>query len=247
MSIEGFDDLMEGELRFFRSRTTGPGVMLMHELPGLTPVCIKLAKRLAEEEGFRIYLPLLFGQPGDDAGRTNLARVCLSREFRVFASAKSSPITKKLRQLGQRMLTEGRGSYIGVIGMCLTGGFVLSMLADQGVVAGVSCQPSLPLIPWLGRARAFGVVQTELEAVKANSRARVLGLRFSRDGKCPPQRLEAMKDLLPGRVRVIEIPANDSSSHSTLTRDYREGNHRQHFDEVVGFLRSSLEPSRTNT
>lgn len=61
MPIEDFDELHEGDLRFFRSRGTGPGVMLMHELPGMTPSCIELAKRLAEVEGFRIYLPLLYG------------------------------------------------------------------------------------------------------------------------------------------------------------------------------------------
>ncbi len=247
MSIEGFEDLMVGNLRFFRSYTTGPGVMLMHELPGLTPACIELAKRLAYDEGFRIYLPLLFGQPGDDSWRWNLAHVCLSREFRVLASAKSSPITDKLRQLGQRMLKECDGKDIGVIGMCLTGGFVLSMLADKGVVAGVCCQPSLPLIPWGGRARSFGVAETELGALKSNPRARVLGLRFSEDRRCPPQRFMAMKDLLTDRFRAIEIPATDSSQHSTLTRDYREGEHRQHYDGVVEFLRSNLKPRQAST
>lgn len=49
MQVEGFDDLLEGELRFFRSQGKGPGVMLMHELPGMTPSCIELAKRLSDK------------------------------------------------------------------------------------------------------------------------------------------------------------------------------------------------------
>jgi len=219
----------------------------MHELPGLTPACIGLAKRLAYEEGFRIYLPLLFGQPGDNSGRWNLARVCLSREFRVFASAKSSPITDRLRQLGRRMLEECDGKDIGVIGMCLSGGFVLSMLVDKGVVAGVTCQPSLPFFPWGERARSFGVAEPELCALEANARARVLGLRFSEDQKCPTQRFMALKDLLTDRFRAIEIPAIDGSQHSTLTRDFREGEHGQYFKDVVEFLRTNLKPLQAGT
>ena len=243
MSIEGFDDLHEGGLRFFRSRTTGPGVMLMHELPGMTPSCIELAKRLADEEGFRIYLPLLYGKPGDDAPRVNLVRVCVSREFRVFASGESSPITVKLRQLGQRMVKECHGSSIGVIGMCLTGGFVLSMLADKDVVAGVSCQPALPFLPSGQRARSLGVGQTDLDGLRANSRARVIGLRFSADRICPPQRFEALRALLQDRFKDVTIPVTDSSKHSTLTKHYREAEHRRYYDEVVEFLRSSLSPT----
>jgi dienelactone hydrolase len=40
----------------------GRGVVIMHELPGLTPSCIRFAERVAAE-GFRVYLRLLFGRP----------------------------------------------------------------------------------------------------------------------------------------------------------------------------------------
>ena len=243
MQVEGFDDLLEGELRFFRSQGKGPGVMLMHELPGMTSSCIELAKRLSDVEGFRIYLPLLYGQPGDDAPWANLARVCVSREFHVFASGESSPITAKLRNLGQRMVKECQGNDIGVIGMCLTGGFVLSMLADKDVVAGVSCQPALPFGAWGRRARSLGVGQPDLDGLKANSRARVIGLRFSKDKICPPQRFEALRELLNDRFKDFSIPATDASQHSTLTQHYREAEHRPYYDEVVKFLRSSLSPT----
>ena len=38
----------------------------MHELPGMTPPCLKLAARI-RDAGFTVYLPLFFGRPG----RTN--------------------------------------------------------------------------------------------------------------------------------------------------------------------------------
>lgn len=247
MEIEGFDDLLEGKLRFFRSQTNGPGVMLMHELPGMTPSCIQLAKRLADQEGFRIYMPLLYGQPGDEDSLSGLAHICVSREFHVFASGKSSPITVKLRQLGRRMVQECQGNDIGVIGMCLTGGFVLSMLADKDVIAGVCCQPALPFVPWGSRARALGASQTDLDGLKANARARVIGLRFSKDRICPPRRFEALRALLQERFKDFTIPATSPSQHSTLTKDYREAEHRTYYDEVAGFLRRSLNPQSSST
>ena len=247
MEIEGFDEFQEGKLRFFRSRIEGPGVMLMHELPGMTPSCIGLAKRLAWSEGFRVYLPLLYGEPGDDAPWLNLARICVSREFHAFATGKSSPITVRLRQLGQRMVEECQGDDIGVIGMCLTGGFVLSMLADKDVVAGVCCQPALPFAPWGSRARSLGVSQTDLDRVKANAQAHVIGLRFSNDRLCPPQRFEALRALLQERFEDFTIPATSRFQHSTLTQHYREAEHRTYYDEVVAFLHRRLGPASTST
>ncbi|MDJ0719934.1 MAG: hypothetical protein QNJ54_37900 [Prochloraceae cyanobacterium] len=37
----------------------GPGVILMHELPGMIPECVDLARRLADAN-FTVYLPQAF-------------------------------------------------------------------------------------------------------------------------------------------------------------------------------------------
>jgi dienelactone hydrolase len=76
----------------------GPGVLVMHELPGLTPQCIDLATRI-ESAGFTVFLPLLFGEPNSSATVANTLRVCVSREFKCFALNESSPISVWLRPL----------------------------------------------------------------------------------------------------------------------------------------------------
>src|SRR5271166_372284 len=42
----------------FRSKANGAGVLIMHELPGMTPQCISLATRVVDA-GFTVFLPLL--------------------------------------------------------------------------------------------------------------------------------------------------------------------------------------------
>ena len=40
----------------------GPGILLMHELPGMVEECVALADHI-ERQGFTVFLPLLFGKP----------------------------------------------------------------------------------------------------------------------------------------------------------------------------------------
>ena len=58
------------EFLVFR-RGSGPPVVVFHELPGLSPATFRLAHRISEA-GFTVYVPLLFGRPGEFAPRKNL-------------------------------------------------------------------------------------------------------------------------------------------------------------------------------
>jgi dienelactone hydrolase len=73
----------------------GPGVVLMHEIPGMTPNVLRLAKLLVLK-GFRVALPSLFGTDGRaPSGLLDsemLLRMCVDAEFNVFAANGSSPI-----------------------------------------------------------------------------------------------------------------------------------------------------------
>ena len=92
----------DGENRVVYVRGDGPGVVVMHEIPGLTPQVIAFARRVADA-GFCVYLPLLFGEVGRPISPRYTAqqvlRACISREFDVLASHRASPITKWLRAL----------------------------------------------------------------------------------------------------------------------------------------------------
>jgi dienelactone hydrolase len=135
--IDGFTqfDFADGGIEHAVYRNGGgPGVLIMHEVPGLTPQCIDLANRIGSA-GYTVFLPLLFGEPNSSATVANTLRVCVSREFKCFALNESSPISVWLRALGQRIYGDLNGNGIGVIGLCLTGGFVLSLMADSEVLA----------------------------------------------------------------------------------------------------------------
>lgn len=89
--------------RLVYKKGKGPAVVLMHELPGMIPECVDLARRLSEH--FTVYLPLLFGKPNQPLSLLKTlqytAQICISHEFYCLAKNQSSPITDWLKQLCQ--------------------------------------------------------------------------------------------------------------------------------------------------
>jgi dienelactone hydrolase len=224
-----------------------PALILMHELPGLTPQCLELAERL-RDEGFVVYMPLLMGTIGKRATLRNLVRLCIAREFTRFCKRGGYPVTRWLRALGLHVRSLHGSKPIGVIGMCMTGGFVLSMSADEHVLAGVSCQPSYPF-PLPGKLeRSLGATWLDMRHAARNTPCRVLGLRFENDRISPPERFGFLAALLGERFRAITLPSDTPwikrSAHSVLTDEYqpwRGHPTRNAFDEVVVFLRMQLQ------
>jgi dienelactone hydrolase len=197
--------------RLIYRKGSGDGVILMHELPGMIPECVDLARRLAGN--FTVYLPLLFGEPDKPLSVPRMllytAQICISKEFYCFAQNKSSPITDWLKALCRQAKQECGGRGVGVIGMCLTGGFVLSLMADDSVIAPVASQPSLPfgIIP--AHKAALGVSPEELEVAKerANNGVPILALRFSEDKICPPDKFMTLRKEFGEETEVIEDSA----------------------------------------
>ncbi len=229
----------------------GPAVILMHELPGMTAECISLAKRLAAA-GYTIYMPLLFGKPNDCKPRRFFARLCISREFKLFANGGGSPISEWLRLLSRRAHEECGGSGVGAIGMCLTGNFALGLAVDEQLMAPVLSQPSLPLGRGAASQAALALTDRELSTVKTRTQAGlpVLGLRFSGDSTCPPQRFDTLRRELGDAFEGIEIDSSPGNphgisprAHSVLTRHLidREGHPtRAALDRVLEFLEQQL-------
>jgi dienelactone hydrolase len=117
-------------------RSSGPPVILMHELPGLAEPTVRLAEELVGA-GYTVLLPHLFGkilsQPhnhtiasieSDAVSLANLAFLCVQREFAFLHGSKSAPIANWLRALAKKVSDERNGTRVGAIGMCLTGGYV---------------------------------------------------------------------------------------------------------------------------
>lgn len=233
----------------------GPVVLVIHEVPGITPAVADFARRVAAR-GLTAVMPSLLGDPGRPVSTVyalaTMARACVSREFAVLATGRSSPITDDLREVARSEHRARGGPGVGVVGMCLTGGFALALAADDSVVAPVMSQPALPLA--LGRARRAAIGVSREHAVAVATRAAtglcVMGLRFTEDPKCPPERFAALRDLLGDAFLGVEIDsARDNphghrrGAHSVLTEDYVDdpgSPTRVALDEVLDFLAARL-------
>ena len=62
-AYEKFDFAADGWTREVYRRGAGPAVIIIHEIPGLHPLVVRFADRVAAA-GMTVYLPSLFGEPG---------------------------------------------------------------------------------------------------------------------------------------------------------------------------------------
>jgi len=258
MTLPGFTESSfthEDTTKTVYRRGTGPGVVIMHEIPGITPAVAAFATRVADA-GFTVVLPNMFGTPQKPptplyvAGQ--LARACVSREFYVLATRRSSPITSYLRALCRAVHAEIGGKGVGAIGMCLTGNFALALMVDEAVMAPVLSQPSLPFPISREHRAALHVSDDDLRVVKARvaAGAKVLGLRFTNDATCPGERFAHLREELGEGFEGIEIDSSPGNphgisprAHSVVTQDLvdKEGHPTQQaFERVLGFFRERL-------
>lgn len=199
--------LLEQTRRVWTSGT-GPAVIVLAEMPGISPHVARFA-RWVREAGFTVWMPSMFGRdgahPGAEEGLATMKRACVSAEFRAFAANGSSPITQWLRALARIAHQECGGPGVGAIGMCFTGNFALSMMLESAVVAPVLCQPSLPFNDPGGleiSAEDLSQVRARLEAESLTVR----GYRFDNDRFCPAQRFAAYSAALGDRFIPTVLP-----------------------------------------
>ena len=210
----------------------GPGVVVVTEVPGITPQVADFARRVVDD-GFTVAMPDLFGDAGRPmslpyAGST-IARVCVSREFTVLARGKASPVTTWLRALGRDLHQRAGGPGIGAIGMCLTGGFALAMAVDPVLLAPVLSQPSLPFSVSPAHARDLGISAADLQTVKRRCEDEdlcILGLRFRGDMLSPGARFERLAEEFGDNFVGIQLDPSDANPanrpnppHSVVTND----------------------------
>lgn len=236
-------------------RGTGPGVIVMHEIPGITPDVARFGRMVADA-GFTVFMPVLFGTP--DRKMTPLyaigqvARACVSREFRVLAAGGTSPVVSWLRALCAAAHAELGGPGVGAIGMCMTGNFALALMVDEAMMAPVLSQPSLPIGISRKAKAGLHISNEDLAVVKRRSAAGVplLALRFTGDPLCPKERFERLREELGAGVETIEIDSSrgnphgiSSRAHSVVTTDFvdREGHPtRIAVDRVLSFFAENL-------
>ncbi len=218
-------------------RGSGPGVIVVHEIPGITPAVTAFADEVADA-GFTVVMPSLFGTPGaafsGAAVARSLARVCVSREFNLLALRRTSPVADWLRSLARELHGELGGPGVGALGMCLTGGFALAMMVDTSVVAPVLAQPSLPFPVGSARAADLNLDPDDLATVRrrAAEGQQVLGVCYRGD-RAVGTRFETLTRELGDAFLPVEL---DGRGHSTLT----EQRDQLAVDRVLGFFADHL-------
>lgn len=245
----------EGKTRAVYRRGRGPAVIVIHEMPGITPDVAEFGRRVAAA-GFTAVLPVLFGQPGRPISAAytlrSIAPACVSKEFAALATKKTSPITVWIRALGAQMHEDCGGPGIGAVGMCFTGGFALAMMVDDRMLAPVLSQPSLPLALTKKHRADVGISDADLARVKERvaDGACVLGLRFSSDAMVPEARFDTLRRELGDGFISVEIDSSKGNAHgitraahSVLTHHYvDEPGHptRDALDQVLAFFAERL-------
>lgn len=221
-----------GETKLVHATGTGPAVIVMTEMPGITPQVARFA-RWVREAGFTVWMPSLFGRDGAvgsmDLMYESMSSGCVRREFLAFAAKESSPMATWLRQLAAHAHNICGGPGVGAIGMCFTGNFALTMMLDRSVLAPVLCQPALPLDD---PAAAF-MTEHELEAVRQrldDDDLTVLAYRFEGDPYCQPARFETLKQAFGDRFVATSLPDSCAAPggwlpdpHSVVTTDLIDG------------------------
>lgn len=187
-----------GESRRVYVSGDGPGVIVMHEMPGISPHVARFA-RWVRDRGMTVYLPSLFGTDGAlgdaESGAQVFRRLCVAKEFRALGGGESSPITTWLMALARLAHRECGGTGVGAIGMCFTGNFAITMALESAVVAPIACQPALPV----DEPAALEISDAELAAVKERldrDGLTVLAYRFEGDKVCTKARFDAYAQAL---------------------------------------------------
>ena len=202
-------------------RGSGPAVIVIHEVPGITPLVTKFANEVVDR-GFTVVMPSLVGTPGKSPSNASAAwqvlKVCIAREFTSFALDQTSPIIAWLRALARNIHQEVGGPGVGAVGMCFSGGFALGMMVDDIMLAPVLSQPSMPLPIGAARRAALSLSPDDAATVaeRAAAGCQVLGLRFTGD-KLVGDRFASLHELLGDAFIAIELPSTKASDHSVLT------------------------------
>ena len=216
---------------------SGPGVILIHEIPGITPEVIGFAEELVAA-GYTVVMPHLVGRPevGMSVGSTlgALRQLCVSAEFTKLATGVTSPVAGWLRSLARELHAELGGPGVGALGMCFTGGFALAMMVDPSVVAPVVAQPSVPFAIGKKRGADLNLSPGDLDAVRRRAAAgcEVLGLRYRNDS-ATGTRFETLTREIGDRFLRVEL---DGKGHSTLTLHRRQ----EAVDRVLAFFGEKL-------
>lgn len=221
-------------------RGTGPGVVVIHEIPNITPLVARFANEVVDR-GFTVVMPSLVGTPGKDMSNLSALgsalKVCVAKEFTTLGLRQTSPIIAWLRAVARNLHADVGGPGVGAVGMCFSGGFALGMMVDDIMLAPVLSQPSLPFAIGAARKADLNLSPDDLAAIteRAAGGCQVLGLRFTGDGLVG-DRFDTLREVLGDAFIAVELPSANKRDHSVLTEQRDDAS----VERVLDFLAEKL-------
>jgi dienelactone hydrolase len=197
------------------------------------------------DNGFSVFMPHLFGPIGKTNVAGNLARVfCMRKEFNLFAKNRTSPITTWLRALCRSIKEQENANGVGVIGMCLTGNFAISLMGDDSVLAAVASQPAMPFMA----PASLHMSERDIAEIKANidATAPMKAFQFENDILSTGSKFRCIDETFNTDRQRIELTRLPGKKHSVLTLDFvDEDGHPTHcaLTEILTYFDRQLKPS----
>jgi len=246
----GDDGTTPTDHRLYYVKGEGAPLILLHELPGLSPQTFALADYFVQR-GFRVCLPLLFGKAGDCSALSGTITICLRQELRQLWLGTDTAITAWVRQLAAQELKRYQkhhpeASRVGVIGMCYSGSMVLGlMLKDENNTKDKKNQhhalehaleheqhedAASPLLaPVLAQPSARYPRHALQQISDHGSRGPAMALRFEKDWICRDSQLTSLEQAFAACAardpsQTLTVVEFEGSQHSTLVYDYDQSN-----------------------
>ena len=209
-----------GETRTIYRTGSGPAVIVISEMPGITPDVADFARKVADR-GLTAVLPHMFGEDG----RAPTPRLHRPPRSPGPASPRSSPSwpggrpARSSAGSGPWPPTSTTGAAapgVGAVGMCFTGGFALGMMVDDVVVAPVLSQPSLPFPVSRAHRRDLGLSPEDADAGGGAGGGRTAASSASASPVTrlsPPERFEHLRELLGDAFVGVELDSSPGNPY----------------------------------
>ncbi len=164
-----------------------PGIIFLHDLMGAVPVVHEAAKAIAEE-GYHVLVPDLY------SGGITQAKYCTSHIFSkamLFNEVQHNDHMEEIHRIIDFFKTfrNVKGNGLGIVGQCLTGGFILHAAIREEVKAPVVFHHS------------FGITGSGIPEESASQIQNTIQGHYSNfDPLCPKARVDKLQQQLGNKL-----------------------------------------------
>ena len=208
---------------YYRSnKKNAPGIVFLHDLTGLQGVNHKTASLLAED-GFNVLLPDLYSEMGRNK---YCVRFLFDEVIRNNRGECNEPLNEIFEIIDHfKTFPEVDEDQLGIVGQCLTGGFVLH--------AAIRPEVKAPVVFHHSFGREGSGIPSKCSALIQN---KIQGHYVYMDPFCPPTRIKQLERELGDKLEkhMYALP------HGIPHLFFRTPQGRKAYDRMMTFFKSNL-------